>query len=281
MIKLEVPDLDAGALFALCISRVRNPALRARLGSVAPDVIQASNTFRDLAAQVRLHEFVREAVVGGVVSTAEMEAVYTQRMVPKTAPGRAAYDKLMSLAQSGKCPLCAQRDASTLDHHLPKAHYPVLAVTPLNLVPSCKDCNKAKLANLPANASEETLHPYFDDIDGDRWLFASVQATRPASLRYFVDPPDHWDAVLAARVLLHFETLGLGELYAAQGADELLNIRHQLGAIHDTGGAATVRNELLSRAASAHAVRVNGWRASAFEAFAESAWFCGGGFRAT
>ncbi|MHA6879239.1 HNH endonuclease [Ralstonia pseudosolanacearum] len=280
MIKLEPPDIDAGEVFAQCISRVRDRALKARLESIETDIIQASDTFADLAAQVRLYEFVRAAVVGGVVTTAEMEAVYNQRMVPKTAPGRTAYDKLMSLARSGKCPLCAQRDASTLDHHLPKAHYPVLAITPLNLVPSCKDCNKAKLASLPTNATEETLHPYFDDIDGDRWLFASVQTTVPASLTFFVDPPNHWDAVLAGRMLLHFETLGLGELYAAQGADELLNIRHQLQTLHDAGGAATVRNELLARAGSARAVRVNGWRVSAFQAFAESDWFCEGGFRA-
>jgi len=280
MIKLEPPELAAGDVFTLCISRVRDSGLRGRLASIATNVTQASDTFQDLAAQGLLHEFVREAVIGGVVMTAEMEAVYTQRMVPKTAPGRAAYDTLMSLAPAGKCPLCAQRDASTLDHHLPKAHYPVLAVTPLNLVPSCKDCNKAKLANLPTNANEETLHPYFDDIDGDRWLFASVQTTEPASLMFFVEPPDHWDAVLAARMLLHFETLGLGALYAAQGADELLNIRHQLQMIHDTGGAAAVCSELLARAESARAVRINGWRVSAFEAFAESDWFCDGGFMA-
>lgn len=278
MIKLAPPALDPGEVFSLCISRVRNPALRLRLASIKADVVEASDSFKDLAALVRLHEFVREAVVGGDVTTAEMEAVYTQRMVPKTAPGRDAYDTLMSLARSGKCPLCGQRDASTLDHHLPKAHYPVLAVTPLNLIPSCKDCNKAKLTHLPANASEETLHPYFDDIDGNRWLSASVQTTAPASLKFFVDPPAQWDAVLSARMLLHFETLGLGDLYAAQGADELLNIRHQLQTIHDAGGAAMVRSELAARANSARAARVNGWRVSAFEAFAASDWFCGGGF---
>ena len=259
---------------------MRNLSLKARLVSVAPDVIQASRTFEDLANQVRLYEFVREDVIGGEVTTSEMEAVYTQRMVPKNAPGREIYDRLMSLARSGKCPLCAQRDASTLDHHLPKAHYPVLAVTPLNLVPSCKDCNKAKLASLPTNAYEETLHPYFDDIDGDRWLFASVHTTAPASLEFVVNPPVHWDAVLVARMRLHFETFGLCDLYAAQGADELLNIRHQLRIIHGTGGAETVRSELVARAESARALRVNGWRVAAFEAFAESDWFCDGGFTA-
>lgn len=280
MIKLELPELDTNDVFSLCISRVNDPVLKARLESIADDIAQASVTFQDLATQVRLHEFVREAVIGGVVTTPEMKAVYTQRMVPKKSPGRTAYDTLMSLAPAGKCPLCAHRDASTLDHHLPKSHYPVLAVTPLNLVPSCKDCNTAKLVNLPTTASEETLHPYFDDIDSDRWLFAQVQTTTPASLRFFVGPPGHWDSVLSARIHLHFETFGLGSLYAAQGADELVNIRHQLQMIHTAGGAAYVRDELLFRAESARAVRVNGWRASAFEALAESTWFCDGGFMA-
>ncbi|HHV7519236.1 TPA: HNH endonuclease [Burkholderia orbicola] len=280
MIKLEPPELVAGDVFTLCISRVRDAGFKERLASISTNVADASDTFQDLAARVCLHEFVREAVIGGVVTTSEMESVYTKRMVPKTSPGRAVYDTLMSLAPAGKCPLCAQRDASTLDHHLPKAHYPVLAVTPLNLVPSCKDCNKAKLAKLPGNANEEALHPYFDDIDNDRWLFASVHTTVPASLRFFVDPPDHWDDVLTARMFSHFETLALGTLYAAQGADELLNIRHQLRIIYDAGGAATVRTELLARAESARDVRVNGWRVSAFEAFAQSDWFCDGGFMA-
>jgi 5-methylcytosine-specific restriction endonuclease McrA len=279
VIRLEPPDLDAGDVFTLCISRIRDAALRARMTAATPYVVQASASFEILAADVRLHQFARNPVVGGLVSTAEMEAVYTQRMVAKTAPGRDAYDKLMSLAYYGKCPLCGQRDVSTLDHHLPKAHYPALAVAPLNLVPACKDCNKAKLASIPATSNEEMLHPYFDDIDGDRWLYADVVEDVPAALRFRVETPVHWDDVLADRVTLHFKTLDLGPLYAAQGADELLNIRHQLQTIYDVGGADTVRVELLARADSARQVRVNGWRVAAYEAFAQSAWFCSGGFK--
>jgi hypothetical protein len=199
-------------------------------------------------------------------------------MVAKKSPGRDVYDKLMSLAYYGKCPLCGQRDVSTLDHYLPKAHYPALAVAPLNLVPACKDCNKAKLASLPASAEEEMLHPYFDDIDGDRWLYADVVEGAPAALRFRVDGPDDWDDILVARVTLHFETLGLGPLYAAQGADELLNIRHQLQTIFNAGGEQLVRDELLTRAESSRTARLNGWRVAAYEAYAQSDWFCAGGF---
>lgn len=278
MIKLDRPILDAEDVFAACISRIRDQGLKQRMTDVATDIVDASEEFDDAAAHNRLHQIVRQAMVGGLVTKAEMEAVYTNRMAKKGAPGRDAYDTLFTSAPQGKCPLCGHRTVSTLDHHLPKAHYPALAVAPLNLVPACGDCNKAKLASLPATASEETLHPYFDDITGDRWLHAEVVEEDPAALRFFVNAPAHWGAVLSARVGLHFRTLGLAKLYASEAADELLNIRHQLQIIHAAGGAAMVRAEMEERRQSASAVRVNGWRTITFEAFAESAWFCNGGF---
>lgn len=61
-------------------------------------------------------------------------------------------------------PVLHHRDVSTLDHVLPKTLFPSLAVTPLNLVGSWKDCNKAKLAAAPSNTSYAVLHPYFEDI---------------------------------------------------------------------------------------------------------------------
>lgn len=279
MIKLERPNLDAEDVFTACISRIRDQGLRQRMVDVTDTIVGASEEFDDAAAHNRLHLIARQAMVGGLVSTAEMEAVYTNRMAKKGAPGRDAYDTLFTSAPQGKCPLCGHRTVSTLDHHLPKAHYPALAVVPLNLVPACGDCNKAKLASLPSTASEETLHPYFDDITGDRWLYADVIEEEPAALRFFVNAPAHWGAVLAARVGLHFRTLGLAKLYAAEAADELLNIRHQLQIIHATGGAEMVRAEMEDRAESSRMIRLNGWRTVTFEAFAENAWFCGGGFR--
>ena len=278
MIKMDAPNLLPGDVFAACISRIRDPGLKLRMGSIAHLVVAASADFDRLAAQSRLRQFIRQAVVGGVVSTAEMEAVYTQRMAKKTAPGWDAYDDLFISAPNGKCPLCGHRTVSTLDHHLPKAHYPVLAVVPLNLVPACGDCNKSKLAAFPTTANQEALHPYYDDIEGDRWLFADVVIGTPAALRFQVQAPANWSAVLGDRVALHFKTLGLGTLYSAEGADELLNIRWQLETIHAAGGAALVEIELRERAASCRSARINGWRTAAFEAFADSAWFCDSGF---
>jgi hypothetical protein len=279
MIRIDRPIHTAGDVFTICVSRVQDVQLKARLEQVTQSVVDASAEFDDAATHTRLHQVVRQNLVGGLVTQAEMEAVYTQRMAKKDGPGRAVYDALFTSAPQGKCPLCGHRTVSTLDHHLPKAHYPALAVAPLNLVPACSDCNKLKLARVPANANEEGLHPYFDYIDGDRWLSAEVVQVRPAALKFFVDAPAHWDAILKSRVERHFRTLGLGRLYSSEAADELLNIRHQLRTLHDNGGAAVVRVELGERAQSCQQVRRNGWRTATYHACANSHWFCNGGFR--
>ena len=174
--------------------------------------------------------------------------------------------------------MCAHRAVTTLDHHLPKAHYPALAVAPLNLVPSCSDCNKAKLARVPHAPEDVSIHPYFDDVDSERWLFAEVLEVAPASIRFRVEPPAAWEALLAERVRRHFRGLNLSALYGSEAAEELLNIRHLLATIHATGGADEVRLYLEEHAESCLAGRLNGWRRATYEAWAESDWFCDGGF---
>ncbi len=269
---------SARRTFTTCISSVRDPVLKARLDAVAQAVEDASAEFDEAAAAQATHGIAREALVGGDVSRDEMEKVYTQRMAKKGAPGRNIYDELIAAPAHGRCPLCGHRLVTTLDHHLPKAHYPALAVAPLNLVPSCGDCNKAKLDVIPREAAEVSLHPYFDNIDGERWLRAEVIETRPAALRFCVDAPIEWGEVLRQRVLNHFRKLGLAELYASVAAEELLNIRHQLVDLHAAAGMESVRLELEGSASSCARARRNGWRTAAYEAWAACNWFCDGGF---
>lgn len=278
MWKLDRPAQAAEDVFTTCISRVRDPDLKARLAAVTQVVRDASIVFEAAATSTTLHSIARHETVGGIVTGVEMQAVYTARMAKKGAPGRPVYDHLISGAPHGRCPLCGQRMVSTLDHHLPKANFPSLAVAPLNLVPACADCNKAKLASVATQAAQVPLHPYFEDIDEQQWLKAAVEQTTPAAFRFYVEPADNWSEVLAARVRLHFDVLGLGRLYGSHAAEELLNIRHQLVELHALGGADIVRAELEQRAQSCEAARLNGWRTATYQAMAQSEWFCDGGF---
>ncbi|TRO62490.1 HNH endonuclease [Streptomyces sp. IB201691-2A2] len=212
----------------------------------------------------------------------EMTDVYTDRMAKKKAPGRVIYDDLILAPAHGICPLCAQRPVSTLDHHLPKADYWALAVDPLNLVPACADCNKTKLDIAAQTAGDETLHPYFDNVEGDEWLRAAVIESAPAAVTFFVDAPQAWDPILRQRMNTHFRVFELAALYACQAADEIFNINFHLTQLYDAsavGGLERVRAHLVEQAESRRNAHVNSWQTATYDALASSSWFCGGGFR--
>jgi 5-methylcytosine-specific restriction endonuclease McrA len=84
------------------------------------------------------------------------------------------YDPLLALANHGRCPFCNERDASTLDHYLPKSIFPEFAILPINLIPCCKDCNHEKGEHKADSETKQLIHPYYDDIDSQQWLYASV-----------------------------------------------------------------------------------------------------------
>lgn len=276
---LPKPGHGAGAVFLRCISRVSDPVLKTRLEAACGCIEAAAAQFDRAAGAGSLHELLPDEDVPGVQAI-EMEKVYTQRMARRSAPGRDVYDAILGAAPNGICPLCQQRTASTLDHHLPKARFPALVVAPLNLVPACTDCNKAKLDQLASSAGEAALNPYYDDIDDVTWLAAEVVESAPSAVVFRVAAPSHWDSVLALRVRRHFALLGLGRLYAAQAAEELVNLRHQLGLLYDAAGSAGVRAELIAHHRSCREARRNGWRTAAYSAWKDSQWFCQGGFTA-
>jgi hypothetical protein len=129
------------------------------------------------------------------------------------------------------------------------------SATPVNLVPACMDCNMNKTNATPTCAEEQTIHPYFDDIEDELWLTATVVEERPAALLFDVAPPAHWPDVLAARVQKHFSTFRLQYLYGVNAAREMAQQRGLLKKLHAGAGAADVRAYLQDQAEKLRADR--------------------------
>ncbi len=239
----------------------------------------ATLAFETAAINNSLHIIKSSIGVGADVSTDEMVKVYNDKFAKEKQPGRPIYEKLRSASENDLCPLCAQRDVGSLDHYLPKADFPILAITPINLVPACISCNKIKLKISSSKAEEQTLHPYFDDVESELWLKSEVQETLPASFKFFVDPPSHWDAIKKSRVKYHFKLFKLAKLYTSNAAGELGNIRQYLINLHTKAGVDGVQAHLQEQVDSRYADHINSWQTSIYQAMASSSWFCNGGFR--
>jgi len=277
---IDKPDVDPKDVFLTCISRVRNADLKDRLSSVADNVNEAAAEFDQNGMNKNFYRLNEHDNIAGIVTKNEMEKVYTNRMAKVGTPGRPFYEKLKASAPHAICPLCGHRTVSTLDHYLPKAHFPSLAVVPFNLVPACSDCNKLKLSVVPKNTEEQTLHPYYDDATSDQWLFSEVVEDTPVSIRFFVKDVNDWSDALNARIKAHFNIYGLGSLYTSQAGTELANIRSQLNNILVKSNAENVREHLLESFQSRNNNHRNSWQTAMYKAMADNEWFCNGGFNA-
>ncbi|WP_417438880.1 HNH endonuclease [Idiomarina sp.] len=281
-----IPPVDnAEAFFQRCARGYRDEQLCGRLEEVSPSIGQASYNYAQLGSVKELYRIPADNsdnndIVVGNVTKEELKELYSNQVARINRPGREVYDKILSKAPNGRCPLCALGYASTLDHYLPKSKYPIFSVTPLNLVPACKDCNTGKRDIVAISAETQTLHPYFESnqIINEQWLYAEVSRSDPPSIRYFVNPPENWDPVSKARVLAHFESYSLEKRYGIEAADELSCLTGILSKYKNEMGRGYIKQHLQDQFEKYACVDANSWKAALFQALAQSEWYCDGGY---
>jgi 5-methylcytosine-specific restriction endonuclease McrA len=271
------PSFDALQVYIACTVSIRDSETRRRLVLLENDVSHAAFVFASAAPHARLHTL--EFFSGRPENKddkAALKKAYTAGMVENRS-GRYYYDRLLAAAVHGRCPLCGHRSVSTLDHQLPKSSHPLLAVVPDNLVPACSDCNHRKNDAAPVSSETQTLHPYFDDANQARWLYAQVVPGEEITVRFFADPDSTFDPTMQARIRHHFEQFQLAALYGLQAAQELTGMQLQISRLRQAGGPSAVADDLRSRAESWAAHSLNCWQNAMFEALAvDSAYLANG-----
>jgi hypothetical protein len=277
--RLPLPGFDVKAAVELCASGITIADRAKALLDALPTIQAAEASYSALALTGELFKIEPTVDVTPQLSGELMGTVYSSRFMRAGAPSRALYDSIRSAPAHGICPLCGQRVVASVDHYLPQSHHPVFNLTPANLIPACSDCNKNKLAKVALNAQQQTLHPYFDDLGGQRWLFVDIGETAPPTIAYRVQPPAGWSPVLSLRVQHHFEVMRLAELYAAQAASELADITYGLQEVGESGGGIAVRTHLYDEFRTRNARDPNSWKTALYEGLCCSNWFCLQGFR--
>ncbi|XVV12613.1 HNH endonuclease [Actinoplanes sp. CA-131856] len=268
MWKVPRPSFDAKDVFITCAGSIRDPEIRMRLVVLDTGVAFAAWVFANAAPRAQLHTLgLLRKRPEGEEDQAALKTAYTTGMVRNKA-GRRFYDRLMDAAVHQRCPLCGHGRVSTLDHQLPKSSYPLLAVVPDNLVPACSDCNHRKNSVAPVSSETQTLHPYFDDADHARWLFAEVEHGEETTVRFYADPVAAFDPTMQARIRYHFEQFQLATLYGVLAAQELAGIRSQISRLRKAAGPEAVADELRGRAESRAEYSLNCWQSALYEALA-------------
>ncbi len=182
--------------------------------------------------------------------------IYEQRFVPQKREGRTFYSQIMQTARQGRCPYCGVSHVSTLDHVFPKKDYSVLSVEPLNLVPSCRDCNTDKKTSY--DLGDPTIHPYFDDTDTDIWLYCTVVNNQ---FIFSVKKPNNFNEKLFKRIERTFIDLKLGILYEFQANNEFSDIKCLISSMHTLFDK---QQHLSSMIKSFEKVKLNSWKVAMY-----------------
>lgn len=278
MRKINKPTFSVKDVLTDCIDNVSNKKLKDALLNALDTIEDAERDFDLKKISNELSLIPQHIAVNAIVNESTLKSIYTDRMVNKQNKGRVHYDNIFLSAPNGICPLCSQRIVATLDHYLPKSLYPILSVSPLNLIPACFDCNKGKLIDYPSNSMEETLHPYYDNVDDFVWLKMRIIQAKPFLMEYFVNPPQNIPQLLKDRIQNHFDGFNLNRLYIVHASEEFANIKRQLMNLHNTGGEANLREHLHECFDSRFSVNKNSWQTAFYGELFNNIDFCSGSF---
>jgi hypothetical protein len=247
--------------------------LASRLNAASQIVDDSSGQYLLHAENKRLHMLAScdwgrgEQVVLGNIKKSEFVSLYDNQMSSTNGSGRSHYDKLR-LTKLGICPFCGFGHVSTLDHFAAKSRYPAFSVLPINLVPSCADCNKGKGSGL-ITPQNEMSHPYFEDlrIETDIWLICDVVENLPVTVTYRTQCPPLWENSLTERVKNYFTELNLASRYSVQAASHLSSSKNFLADL-----SAIDLQWYINKKANTYK-HPNEWEAALYAGLARSQWF--------
>lgn len=108
------------------------------------------------------------------------------------------------------CPACGEEGTpNTLDHYLPKDHFPEFSIHLMNLVPMCDACQGIKLESfVDSGGHKRFLHPYFDAIV-QPIMRIKVEPPYNSPVRFELAVDSKLDPEFAAQVTRHLVGLEL------------------------------------------------------------------------
>ncbi|WP_323065474.1 HNH endonuclease [Aeromonas jandaei] len=242
MKKLSLPNISFNDMLTKCAEGMEQVNVRDNFISVFPTFQAKELQYRTLSMDGKLYTYPKTepltntTQVVGHLTKSKLVNLYENNLRNKVKPARNYYDLLL-VSSGERCPFCGDiGHTKNLDHFLPKAHFPEFSVMPLNLVPSCRDCNMGeKGENYATREDDQAIHPYVDKniYYQEQWVFAEYIDEDDGALRYYVRCPAAWSLEDKNRAENHFNSLNLASRYRLEAGKHLSEVIDQRNAFID------------------------------------------------
>jgi len=111
---------------------------------------------------------------------------------------------------SNTCQYCTVGEVNSFDHYLPQSVFAEFIVHPLNLTPSCTNCNSQKSLNWQKDEKREYLNLYLDILPQSQYLFISIEIiNKDIKTTYFLENRYSIDPEIFELIRKHYTNLDL------------------------------------------------------------------------
>ena len=136
--KLKKPDFSLKDIYPSCISHYKDPNKEKLMKSIMPKLLVDEKRYLERMKNKELYLEQKNQTHSDKITSQDLIDLYKYKLLKKEYDVREYYDIIR--LSSKVCPFCGKRQTSTVDHFLAKAVYTNFTVTPINLIPCCKDC---------------------------------------------------------------------------------------------------------------------------------------------
>lgn len=282
MKRLPKPKDTMKTAFDACFAGMVTQKAKALFRPCEPALIEAEKEYNNLGSRSQLH-LVEQPVRFSYENPIIIEMANKKNLVnlykyyfAQKPLGRKVYNRIKILGNK-RCVFCGGiGHVKNLDHILPKAFFPQLSILPTNLAPICLDCNMGeKGSDFSLSEDEQIIHPYFDDdhFFNEQWISADIVVSDDIALRFYVNPPKHWNPILKKRANHHFNSFGLAERYSLEAATEISTIISARKTSQQRSWDPETYGQHLSEIAE-YINFPNSYRKITYQTLSTSSWFC-------
>ncbi len=192
----------------------------------------------------------------------QLEKFYNGKFVQNKDLRTNYYEKLKQSLPDNICPYCMMNAGEpNLDHFLPKSDFKQYAVTPVNLVPSCVNCNTKKLAS-----NESAVHPYFHDFSSTRWLYAKMISVSPFEVKFYCNfQNSQFNQEQMNLIKSHFKVFNLSKRFSSKVGSEIANYRFMFTTFLEKQSPIELKKRISEMYSTSYHYNKNSWKTALYD----------------
>lgn len=195
----------------------------------------------------------------GVDDSKNILKLYEQKFAKQGEKVNRYYNAILTNGDD-TCPICGVGKRKNLDHFLPKSLYPLLCVTPLNLIPICRDCNFDKSNKFSTNYYDIPFNPYFDKVNC-LWMKCKIDFSNNRCIpKFYVGLDNAIDPQMYRKCEAHITYYRLNETFQNAATNQIENVKGCCAEVYKECGRDGLKKYLIREGISYKSYDNNSWR---------------------